>query len=52
LTHNDFHLFGPLKNPPYGKRFADYKEVEVEMRKWLRQQSEDFCAVGFNTLVK
>jgi hypothetical protein len=24
----------------------------VEMRKWLRQQSEDFCAVGFNTLVK
>jgi hypothetical protein len=22
------------------------------MRKWLRQQSEDFCAVGFDALVK
>jgi hypothetical protein len=24
----------------------------MEVRKWLRQQSKDFCAVGFNTLVK
>jgi hypothetical protein len=28
------------------------KEVETEARKWLRQQSKDFYAVGLNTLVK
>jgi hypothetical protein len=27
-------------------------EVETEIRKWLRQQSEDFCAEGFDALVK
>jgi hypothetical protein len=25
---------------------------ETEVRKWLRQQSEDFYAAGFDTLVK
>jgi hypothetical protein len=24
----------------------------MEMQKWLRQQSKDFCAAGFDTLVK
>jgi hypothetical protein len=28
------------------------EEVETEMRKWLRQQSEDFYAAGFDALVK
>jgi hypothetical protein len=32
--------------------FADDEEVETEVRKWLRQQSEDFCAAGFEALVK
>jgi hypothetical protein len=35
-----------------GKRYADDEEVETEVRKWLRQQSKDFCAVGFGALVK
>jgi hypothetical protein len=35
-----------------GKRFADDEEVEAEVRKWLRQRSKDFCALGFSTLVK
>jgi hypothetical protein len=35
-----------------GKRFADDEEVETEMRKWLRQQSKDFYAAGFDALVK
>jgi hypothetical protein len=35
-----------------GKLFADDEEVETEVRKWLRQQSEDFCAAGFDALVK
>jgi hypothetical protein len=35
-----------------GKRFADDEEVEMEVLKWLRQQSKDFCAVGFDALVK
>jgi hypothetical protein len=32
--------------------FADDEEVETEVRKWLRQQSKDFYAVGFDTLLK
>jgi hypothetical protein len=36
----------------HGKCFTDDKEVETEVRKWLRQQSKDFCAVGFDALVK
>jgi hypothetical protein len=35
-----------------GKRFADEEEAETEVRKWLRQQPEDFCASGFGALVK
>jgi hypothetical protein len=27
-------------------------QVETEVRKWLRQQSKDFYAVGFDALVK
>jgi hypothetical protein len=34
-----------------GKRFSD-EEVETEVRKWLRQQSEDFYASGLDELVK
>jgi hypothetical protein len=34
------------------KRFADDEEVETEVRKWLRQQSQDFYAAGFDALVK
>jgi hypothetical protein len=33
-------------------RFADDEEVETEMRKWLRQQSKDFYAAGFDALLK
>jgi hypothetical protein len=51
LVPNDFHLFGPV-NHLGGKRYTVDEEVEVELWKWLRQQSEDFCAVGFDTLVK
>jgi hypothetical protein len=35
-----------------GKRFADVEEVEAGVRKWLRQQSVDFYAAGFDALVK
>jgi hypothetical protein len=35
-----------------GKRFADDEEVKTKVRKWLRQQSEDFHAAGFDALVK
>jgi hypothetical protein len=35
-----------------GKRFADDEEVETEVRKWLRQQSKDFYAAGFDSVVK
>jgi hypothetical protein len=35
-----------------GKRFADDEDAETEVRKWLRQQSKDFGAAGFDALVK
>jgi hypothetical protein len=46
------HLFGRLKKYLGGKPFADDKEVETEVQKWLRQQSKDFYAAGFDALVK
>jgi hypothetical protein len=49
---SDFHLFGQPKNYLGGKRFADDEEVETEVRKWLRKQSKDFYAVGFDALVR
>jgi hypothetical protein len=35
-----------------GERFSDDEDVETEVRKWLRQQSKDFFAAGFDALVK
>jgi hypothetical protein len=35
-----------------GKRFADDKEVETEVRKWQRQQTKDFYVAGFDAQVK
>jgi hypothetical protein len=35
-----------------GKCFTDDKEAETVVQKWLRKQSKDFYAAGFNTLVK
>jgi hypothetical protein len=52
LAPSDFHLFGPLKNHLGGKHFADDKEVETKVRKWLRQQSNDFYAASFDALLK
>jgi histone-lysine N-methyltransferase SETMAR len=52
LAPNDFHLFGPLKIHLSGKRFTDDEEVETEVRKWLRQQSKNFHAACFDSLVK
>jgi hypothetical protein len=34
------------------QRFADDEKVETEVRKWLRQQSKDLYAAGFDALVK
>jgi hypothetical protein len=32
--------------------FADDKEVETDVQKWLRQQSKDFYAAGFDAMIK
>jgi hypothetical protein len=34
------------------KPFVDDEEVETKVRKWLWQQPKDFCAAGFDTMVK
>jgi hypothetical protein len=46
------YLFALLKNHLGGKCFADDEDVETELQKWLRQQSKDFCTVGFDSLLK
>jgi hypothetical protein len=33
------------------KRFTDDGEVEMEVQKWLRQQSKDFQAASSDTMV-
>jgi hypothetical protein len=33
-----------------GKHFTDNEEVQIEVCKWLRQQSKDFYTAGFNAL--
>jgi hypothetical protein len=37
---------------PGGKRIVDDEEFKTEARMWLRQQSKDFYAAGFDALVK
>jgi hypothetical protein len=32
--------------------FVDDEEIETEVQKWLRKQSKDFYAAGFDALVK
>jgi hypothetical protein len=34
------------------KDFIDDEEVETEVPKWLRQQSKDLYAAGFDALLK
>jgi hypothetical protein len=35
-----------------GKRFTDHEELKMEVWKWMRQESKDFYAAGFDTLEK
>jgi hypothetical protein len=35
-----------------GKYFANDEKFETEVRKWLKQQSKDLYAAGFDALVK
>jgi hypothetical protein len=49
MAPSDFH---PLKNRLGGKRFAEDEKAKREVRKWLRQQSRDFYAAGFDALAK
>jgi hypothetical protein len=47
-----FFLYGGNLVKKHGKIFVEDEEVETELRKCLRQQSKDFCVVGFDALVK
>jgi hypothetical protein len=40
------------RNAVGGKCFADDEDVEMEVQKWLREQSNDFYAAGFDVLLK
>jgi hypothetical protein len=52
LAPSDVPPFGLLKKPPWWQTFCDDKEIETKAWKWLRQQSKDFYAMGFDTMVK
>jgi hypothetical protein len=52
LAPSDYHLFGLLQTHLDDKCFGDDEEVETEVWKGLRQPSKDFCAAGFDALVK
>jgi hypothetical protein len=46
-------MFFAKRGPQLGdKPFTDDEEVETKVRKWLRQQSKDFCAAGLDALIK
>jgi hypothetical protein len=42
LAPSDFHLFGLLKHHLGGKHFADDKDLEKDVQKWLRQQPKTY----------
>jgi hypothetical protein len=46
------NVFRVKRFHPSGKLFADDEEVEMEVRKWLRQQSKYFYPAGFEALTK
>jgi histone-lysine N-methyltransferase SETMAR len=47
-----FYIFAQLKTHLGDKRFAHYNDVEMEVQKWPRQQSEDFYAAAFDAMLK
>jgi hypothetical protein len=48
LSHKAVHNWVEKR----GKYFADAEEVETELRKWLRQQSENLDPAVFDSLVR
>jgi hypothetical protein len=47
LSHNAIHKWVQKRR----RRLAYDEEVEMEVRKWLKQQSKHFYAAGFDALV-
>jgi histone-lysine N-methyltransferase SETMAR len=40
LAPSDYHLFSPLKDAIYGKKFEDNDEVIFEVKRWLRRDMQ------------
>jgi len=52
LAPSDFHLFRPLKNALWGRRFScDDDDVKAAVHQWLRAQPKTFFADGIKKLV-
>jgi hypothetical protein len=45
-----FTVHNRVKKPSQG--CPNVADDEMKLRKWLRQQSKDFCAAGFDALLK
>ena len=50
LAPSDFHLFGPLKNAPRGRRFAAHDEVKEVVHDWLCSQPQTFFSNSIKKL--
>jgi hypothetical protein len=49
--HNEmFPVYGESGLQLGGKRLTDDEEAEMEVQKWLRQQSKGFYDLGFDAL--
>jgi histone-lysine N-methyltransferase SETMAR len=51
LAPSDFHLFGPLKEAPGGRRFRCDEGIKNIVHKWLRAQPKTFYYDGIIQLV-
>jgi len=51
LAPSDFHLFRPLKNALWGRRFPCDDDVKAAVHQWLHAQPKTFFADGIKKLI-
>lgn len=52
LAPSDYHLFGNLKKPLRGRRFADVKEMKDAVQQWIKETPKEFFSTGIRNLTK
>ena len=52
LAPSDFHLFGPLKDPPRGRRFGYKNELKSAVNEVLKAMSKDWFEEGIKKVAE